>query len=252
MSKQIKKVTNSVGTFLGLSGPKTQNYQGPTNFRTPFSSSIDGTVNLDPSIRSLQDKGLNQANSIYGDVGNATDRYLTQSSSLRDSLNTNNGAFIQARVNPITQRYGTLRASTQQNLNQRGLSGSSFYDQSMSNLNTDQGRDEGDARAQATMESIAAQSGIDQNSLNAVLQKATLQAGLNNENYQVATTRLQQELASLGLGAQQIQQAMNAWAQNQQNNLAGYGLQTNRIGTIGKTINDTFGKGGAFPGGIGA
>jgi hypothetical protein len=37
MSKAIKKVTNSVGGFLGLSGPQTQNYQGPTNFHDSIS-----------------------------------------------------------------------------------------------------------------------------------------------------------------------------------------------------------------------
>jgi len=172
--------------------------------------------------------------------------------SIFDSLNTNNGALIQARVNPVLRNFASLRGSTQQNLGDRGLSGSSFADQSMRNIETDASTAEGDARAIATQESLAgragalsgisqtlsAQLGIDESTLNATFQKASMQAGLNNENYQVAATRLQQELASLGLSSQQIQQSINAWAQNQQNNLSGYLGQTGRIGTIGKIAGD--------------
>lgn len=154
-------------------------------------------------------------NAIYGDVGNATDRFI---SNIRD----NQSGYIAARVNPVLQRFGALRDTTQQKLGQRGLSGSSFYDQSMRNIETDASREEGDARALATMD-------VNRDELGAVFQRATLQAGLNNENYQVAQARLQQELASLGLSGQQIQQYMNAWEQNQQNYLTGFGLQSQRM-----------------------
>lgn len=238
MSKAIKSVTKSVGGFLGISGPDTQAYGGPSNYYTPYSSVVGGQLTLDPSIRKLQDEGLNRTNAIYGDVGNATDRFI---SSIRDNQN----GYIAARVNPVLKQFGTLRDTTQQKLGMRGLSGSSFADQSMRNIATDAATAEGDARALATQE-------VNQDTLNAVFQRATLQAGLNNENYQVATARLQQELASLGLDASQIGQAMQAWAQNQQNYLTGYAAQSQRIGTIGKIFNDATSKGGALASGFGA
>lgn len=225
MSKAIKKVSQT----FGFSGPDTKEYGGPSNYYTPYSSVEGGRLTLDPSIRNLQDQGLNKMNSIYGDVGNATDRYIGSTQSLRDSIGGESGAFIQSRVNPILQRFGRLRDTTQQNLGQRGLSGSSFADQSMRNIETDASREEGDARVKANMEIISAQAGLDKDMLGSVFQKASLQAGLNNENYQVAAARLQQELASLGLDAGQIGQLMQAWQQNQSNYLTGFHLQSERM-----------------------
>lgn len=245
MSGAIKKIGNTAGQFLGLKSPTTKPYGGPQNYYTPYSSSVNGNVTLDPSIRNLQDQGLNKSNAIYGDVGEATGRYLSNTNSLRDSLSGNTGAFIQSRVNPVLQNFESLRGRTRENIGLRGLSGSSFADQSMRNIETDASRAEGDARSQATMETISAQSGLDSNALQAVMQKATLQAGLNNENFQVASQRLQQELASLGLGSQQIQQFMSAWAQDQQNNLTGYSAQTQRISSLFGG-QGAFGSSGAF------
>lgn len=225
MSKAIKQFSQ----VHGFSGPDTKEYGGPTNYSTPFSSVVNGRTSLDPSIRNLQDEGLNRTNAIYGDVGNATDRYIGNTQSLRDSLSGNAGAYMQARVNPVLQRFGTLRSQTQQDLGRRGLSGSSFQTQAMTNVDRDAATAEADARAQATMETIAAQSGLDTNMLSAAMQRATLQAGLNNENYQVASARLQQELASLGLDAGQINQAIQTWQANQQNYLTGFHLQSERM-----------------------
>lgn len=231
MSKAIKKVGSMDFWASAPHKNGVPEYGGPRDSYTANSSLESGRLTLDPSIRNLQDQGLNKMNSIYGDVGNATDRYIGSTQSLRDSIGGESGAFIQSRVNPILQRFGRLRDTTQQNLGQRGLSGSSFADQSMRNIETDASREEGDARAQANMEIIAAQSGLDSNVLSAAMQRATLQAGLNNENYQVAAARLQEELAGLGLSQAQIQQAMGQFNQGVNQVINNSLAQDNRFNT---------------------
>lgn len=240
MSKQIKKV----GGFLGLSGPSTQGYGGPSGYSTPYSNVQDGRLMLDPSIRSLQDQGLNRANGIYGDVGQATDRFLTGSQGLRSMIEGSRGSYAQARVNPILERYASLRGRAQQDLGQRQIGGSSFGYNTMRDIESAAGREEGDARAIAERESFDSLRGLNQDDLGAVMGRASAQAGLNNENYQVAAARLQQELASLGLSQAQIQQHMTTWAQEQNNNIAGYTAQTGRIAAVGKIFNDATQKAG--------
>jgi hypothetical protein len=252
MSKAFRRIGTALGGPLGRKGDVPA-YGGPQNYYTGNSSLVGGNLSLDPSIRDLQNNALNRSNAIFGDIGNATSRYLTQNQSLRDSLNANNGAFIQARVDPITRQFGTLRASTQENLGRRGLSGSSFYDQSMNNLATDQGLAEGDARANATMESIAAQSGLDQGALSAAFQRATSQSQQNNESYAVAQQRLMGELAALGLDKDQIAQMMKQFSDQQAAELANYNALTNRLGVAlsfgSKTMGSSGGGGGVSSGG---
>lgn len=292
MSKAIKKIGSmdfwASAPYSGGNNGEVPQYSGPQNYYTKYSSNVGGKVSIDPSIRELQDKGLNGANAIYGDIGNATSRYLSSNDSIRsglgtaatdfgnnsasvkndllslrdrltaqqDSLSGNNNAYVQARVNPITRQFGSLRAATQQNLGQRGLGGSSFYDQSMRNIATDQGLQEGDARAIAQnealnaenqsiqasrgitsdisgvnkdvfnsqMSSLASQYGINSDELGAAFQRAASQSQLNNENYSVAQQRLTEELSALGLSKDQIAQMMGQYNtnvnQNIQNDLA--------------------------------
>lgn len=188
------------GEFMGVVKPKNQQFNsGPINTGYSF---MDGqNVNIDPSIRQMQ-------NASYGELGDATSRFLGTNSDLRNSLAGNQGAYMQARVNPILQRFATLRGQTQQNLGMRKLSGSSFADQSMRNIDLDASRAEGDARALATNESAAALSGLD---------AAALEASSNKANFgnTIAQQRLQQELSALGLGLNQNQQDLMAWQTDQ-------------------------------------
>ena len=203
-------------------------YGGARNIRTAHSSLDNGALTLDPSIRTLQDKGLSNMQGIYGDIGSATDRFLTD-------LRGNQGAYMQARVNPVLQKFATLRGEQQQNLGLRKLGGSSFGEQSMRNLEMDATRSEGDARALATRETGDAE-------LGAIVQRAAIQAGLNGENYQVAAMRLQEELAGLGLSKAQIDQMMGQHNQFVNQTVQNYLAQTDRFNAWMGAVKSTWGS----------
>lgn len=164
-------------------------------------SSISGTsIRLDPSIRRIQDRAMGDYASIYGDVGNATDRFLTQSSDLRGRYGGNAGAFMTARTNPVTERFSNLRGQVQQNLGRRNLSGSSFQTQSLRDIDTIAAREEGDARALATQELAGFEASLNAQELTALNQKAAIRAQITGESLEVAKARLLQELSAFGLG----------------------------------------------------
>ena len=60
----------------------------------------------------------------------------------------------------------------------------------------------GDASALANADNLAAITGLDKDVLNALIGKVTLEAQMNGDTLQVARDRLNQELASFGLGTQ--------------------------------------------------
>lgn len=235
----MSNAISGVGQFFGLSQPKTQSYQGPTSWRTPYSSMENGTLSMDPSIRSLQETGLGRSNELYGNLGGSLGAYNKNSAQLREMLMGNKNAYLEARLNPIRQQFATRQGEVSQNIGLRGMGGSSFGEQALTNVSTDFARQESDARAMAERESMADLQGLNKDDINAAFQTAELQSKINGDNFQVAQQRLQQELTSLGLSSQQIGQFMNAWQADQQNRMAGYNAQTSRLGTM-------YGKGGVF------
>lgn len=141
----------------------------PTSVRTPFSFSNDGVTRLDPTIR----------NTILETMGNTR--------GLLGQAQGNQNAFIQARVNPLLAQVAQRRGGLERDLGRRGVSGSSFGNQALSGFDFDAQRAIGDARSQATQESLGFQS-----SLNQLLQQG-------------GSDLLNQELSALGLSNINIQ-----------------------------------------------
>lgn len=191
--------------------------QIPRRISTGYSSIRDGNVSIDPSIRNLQQES-------YGRLGEGVTRYLGDVDTLRGRFSANEGAYTQARVNPILEGRERRRGEITRGLGARGLGGSTFQDQAVTSSDLDYNRAESDARAMAERESVDALSGLDQNRLGAVGMYS--EAGMN-----LAKDRLYQELAALGLGGQQIDQILRSKiAQNQAYN------QT--LGTVHKLVTD--------------
>ena len=109
---------------------------------------------------------------------------------------------MNARLNPIKQRFSMLRDQTQQGLGQRGLSGSTFMNEALTNVDTTAGRELGDAGALATQEMAQFESGLNAQELQAFNQKASMFAELNGVSLEVAKARLIQELETFKLGSQ--------------------------------------------------
>ena len=194
----------SITAAFGLKKRKTGETSSTRPFftNTGFSNISGNSIRLDPSIRRLQDEALGRNTAIYGDIGQATDRFLSNTKSLRDRFLGNQGAFMNARLNPIKQRFSMLRDQTQQGLGQRGLSGSTFMNEALTNVDTTAGRELGDAGALATQEMATFESGLNAQELQAFNQKASMFAELNGVSLEVAKARLIQELETFKLGSQ--------------------------------------------------
>lgn len=152
-----------------LTNEANQASNTPTSTRTPFSSVNDGFATLDPAIRSA----LLESNQGYRD--------------LLGQAQGNQNAFIQARVDPLIAQTAQQRGSLERSLGLRGVSGSSFGDQSLNRFDIDSQNAIGNARALATQDSLGFQGGLNQ----------MLQSGGMN--------LLQSELSGLGLGDMNIQ-----------------------------------------------
>ena len=141
----------------------------PTSVRTPFSFSNDGNTRLDPTIRNTTLETMANTRGLLGQAGG------------------NQNAFIQARVNPLMAQAAQARGALERDLGRRGVAGSSFGNQALSGFDFDSQRAIGDARSQATQESLGFQSGLNQ----------LLQQG--------GSDLLSQELSALGLSNVNIQ-----------------------------------------------
>lgn len=187
-----------IGGSKGRSTSTTKPYFNSTGY-----SSVSGrTINLDPSIRKLQDDALGNYASIYGDVGNSTNRFLSQSASLRDKYLGNEGAFMNARVNPVRQATASAFGRAQQDLGRRRVGGSSFAYGTLRDIKAQGAREEGDAAALATSDIANFENTLNTQELQALNQKAQMLASITGESIQVARDRLLQEMQSLGLGSQ--------------------------------------------------
>lgn len=150
---------------------------GNTSYSTPYSS-LDpntGLISIDPTGRNLNLSGLNT--------------YAQNLGQTRESLLGNQGAFMQARVNPMLEQLAAGRGLLSRDLNRTGVRGT-FRNQAMQNYDINAERAVADQRALATNETLNALNILDQNLFNA-------QTG-------VGTNIQNQEMAALGLSAETI------------------------------------------------
>jgi hypothetical protein len=165
----------------------TQGYTGPSAYDTGFSTTTGGVTTLDPTIRDMRNSSLAD--------------YLASTLQTRNQFLGNQSGFVNSILNPLRASAALQQGQLQRSLGQRGLSGSSFGDQALTNLTTTNNRSIADAQAQAQMQNASALSQIDQ-------------ARFEAQNT-VAQQTLQQELAALGLSQTQIAQMMDAFQQQQ-------------------------------------
>ena len=168
--------------------------------RTPYSFLSDGLLTLDPTIRSLQEETLSGFRSFLPKLNSGVNDFLGDIRSTRASLAGNAGALREARLSPLREAIARRRGELTQSTGQRGLAGSSFAEQSLSNFELDAARQIGEASALADADTLSAQTGIDKDILNAIIGKIQIEANLLGLPASVAQQRLQEELAAFGLG----------------------------------------------------
>jgi hypothetical protein len=175
-----------VGKVAGKSSKKTINklfplaqekVLGGLNINTGLSNinAATGAVNVDPLGRNLQ---LGALGTFQGQLGET-----------RESLLGNQGAFQQARVNPLLERLAAGRGELSRGLSRTGVRGT-FRDRAIQDFDIAGERAVGDQRAIATQESLSAISSLD---------AAGFAAGTG-----VGAQLFNQELQALGLSANTI------------------------------------------------
>lgn len=173
-----------------------------------------GQVRIDPSIRAIQDKGLGRIDEQYALAGQYGDELIGNSRSLRSRYMGNQSAYADAQLNPLREQIAAGRGERIRSNSLRGISGSSFGDQSLANYDSTTGRDLRDATANVEMQQLQALTGIDAQMMQQMFGRVEMQTRLNGESQEIAQARLQQELAALGLGLNQINmisQGFESW-----------------------------------------
>ena len=191
---------------LGFSQQKQKQTQDSSNrpyfINTGYSTVRGQDLSLDPSIRTLQEEALGRSRGLMGNLSQGFNDYTSRSMDIRNRLSSNESPFIQARVNPVMQAGASRLGALQSDIGLRQIGGSSFADQSLSNLSFDTARQIGDASAIANAERLSAITGLDKDMLNALIGRIQVEQNLNGFSNEVAQQRLQQELVSLGLGTE--------------------------------------------------
>jgi len=142
-------------------------------------------LNLDPSIRGGEEAALSGMSKAYGALG-------SQLSQLRQSAYGSLPEYVQASTDPMRQAFAQQMGGLRQNLGSRGLSGSTFFGQSIGSLGADQQRALQNAVAQATMQGTQGIAGLSQ-------QEAEAAKALADYQNQIAQQRAQRDLGILGL-----------------------------------------------------
>lgn len=229
IAKPFKAVASGLGDITGFNQQQQAGDLAEQAARmslqrrsTQYGSSVDpqsGITVIDPIIRAMRESSVANIPGYRGDYNNAltgyrtgVDDYLARTRGYLGDLSGNANPYIQARVNPLLERAALGRGSLERGLASRGLGGSSFGAQALSTYDTNTSRAEGDARAQATQETLQARDALSQSLLGA--QGTLVQAETNNvqgrlaldqQLQQVAQQNLAQELSALGLAAPDIQ-----------------------------------------------
>ena len=121
----------------------------PKNIRTGRSSynTQSGEFVIDPTIRAGLDqslKDIRSTRSMVADDYARTDAELTglrgDIRSLRGDYESNSGAYTEAMLNPLRQAIASGRGELKRDLSRRGVAGSSFANQQMTNFDVDSGR----------------------------------------------------------------------------------------------------------------
>ena len=212
------------GDFFSTS-TKLGGMRGPSTYDTGYSTSRLGKVSIDPSIRAIQEQMLARNNNLYNQLGQSA-----------ESLLGNQNAYIQARVNPLEQQLTEREGELGRSIGLRGLSGSSFGEQAMTNFNIDKNRALGDARSTALNDSLGQLAQI------RAQQFASL--GLDSKT---AQDRMANELQALGLGKSQIDQAMQAYISYQQNSTQSRsGIASSVVGGVKSGSGSTPSAGNCF------
>lgn len=165
----------------------TSAYSGPSVYSTGASSVNNGLAIIDPSIRRLRESSLSD--------------YLKSSGELRNRFVGNQSDYVNAILNPLRESLASRRGELQRSIGMRGLSGSSFGEQSMTNLDVTGQREIRDANALAQAQGMDFLNNLDATRLQA--------------QNTVAEQNLAQELSALGLGQAQINQLMANFANQQ-------------------------------------
>ena len=213
-------VSLGLGGKLGGAGKKRNPYTNAP-IKTGFSSSADGNVTIDPSIRAIQEQGLARNNNLYNELGSSGQEILGNLRDTRSRYAGNQSDYIRSQTNPLEQELNTRQGGLERSIGMRGLAGSSFGEQALTGFAADKQRSIGDARAKAEFESLQATTGIDAQMAQTLFQKIGQQMAITGMDNQMAQDRLRQELASLGVGQGQINAAIQAFEGWQNRALSG-------------------------------
>lgn len=245
MSGAVKQVGSSVmGGLFPTQGASS--YGGPTNWYTPFSSTAGGVTTLDPSIRSLQDQYLTGMKDIGTQYDVANTGYTASIQDILKRFLGNEGAYMQAAVDPVKAAGAASLGAAQQGFGLRGLGGSSFATDALTGMGLDIGRAVGDVGARATSDILGMESGLQGNLLSAAGTRAGIQGSTVGALDQVSQKRLSQELASLGLSQGQIAQFIDTFQNQQARQLGLSGAQQRGLQTLNELIRG--GSSGGSPG----
>lgn len=241
---QATKGNTRFGNYFDTSR-KVGGGRGSQEWGTPYSKMSYGNVTLDPSIRALQEEGLGQVRQQYGETQAYGDELINNSRGLRERYLGNESAYKQSLINPLLEQVSQRRGELTRNLGMRGLSGSSFGEQSLNNFETESGRALTDARAQAEFSNLEALTGVDAQLAQNMFGKVALEMQLTGMTLEQAKQRLEQEMGALGLGTQQQQLMMQNFEAQQSR-----GYQERKA--IADNISSYFGKSGGGGGGGGS
>lgn len=197
---------------------------------TDFSRTSGGHTSFDPSIRGLQDQSLANTGALergvmgYGSTFRArSDESKGQYDKLYAELTSNQNPYIQARVNPLKEQIAGSRGQIQRNQGLRGVSGSSFGNDELTNFDFGAQRQIGDAGAMATNDALGARgntlgslAGLNQNRLTGETQLTNTLNTLNSNRTGIANDRASLERAGLGLSADSANAAQATEQQKQE------------------------------------
>ncbi len=170
-------------------GSKTKKGTSAPLFQTTgLLSQQDGGLSLDPSLRRPQNQILSEIGGLSAGLGRAGSQAQEQFNRLRTSLEGNQGAFLQARTNPLRESFASQLGGLQRSQGLRGISGSSFANQDVQNLTSGFNRQLGDQTSLALMDTIKAQTGLSEAELSMLNQSAAGQAQLSQIINQIIGT----------------------------------------------------------------
>lgn len=211
-------ITNRTSAMAGDSDAAKINLN--QRFSTPNSSLQSGNLNIDPTVRGIQDRALGGFQNLIG-----------QSNQLGQEFAGNQGALINARMNPLRQAIAQRRGGLQRDLGRRGVFGS-FANQDVNNFDLSAGRELGDAQALATQDALSTRQNL-----------MGFEANLNQMVQGIGSERFAQELQGLGLSSGTVQQLLQL--QNQSASLSDSARQegSKQFHTFAKTMSSAFGRG---------